>query len=191
MGGLAFNEQYACTLNDLTVYTLNIAQKDDKTYAVCKAEFTGQRPKGVEKDESPEELKKKEALLLAFDNAAAFTARHKGWIYEIPDWKAKNLTKKLPDLLEDVEKPKDPNAAEAAAPTPAKQAPIKPVQATAPEPVKATAPEPVRATAPDPVKVAKPAEPNKPAVVVPELPAEPKPVAPDGAKVDDPNAPKQ
>ncbi len=153
IGGLAFNEQYACRLNDLTVYTLSIAQKDDKTYAVCKAEFTGQRPKGVKKDESAEELKKKEALLLAFDNAAVFTARHKGWIYEIPDWKAKNLTKKLPDLLEDVEKPKDPNAPEAAAPTPAKEAAIKALQAIAPEPVKAAAPKPV---APDGDKAADP-----------------------------------
>ena len=72
IGGLAFTEQYACTLNDLTIYTLSIAQKDDKTYAICKADFSGQRPKAVGKNESEEELKKKEALLLAFDNAGVF-----------------------------------------------------------------------------------------------------------------------
>jgi len=201
IGGLAFNEQYACTLNDLTVYTLSIARKDDKTYAICNADFTGQRPKGVEKDESAEELKKKEALLLAFDNAAVFSARHKGWTYEIPDWKAKNLTMKLADLLEDVEKPKDPNAP---APTPAKDAAIKALQSIAPDPIKAAVP---KVAIPKPAEPETPADPNKPAAVAPKLAAPPKavtpkpvappkavapkPIAPVAPKPDDPNATKQ
>ena len=204
VGGLAFNEQYACRLNDLTVYTLSIAQKDDKTYAVCRAEFTGQRPKGVGKDESAEELKKKEALLLAFDNAAVFTARHKEWIYEISDWKAKNLTKKLADLLEDVEKPKDPNAVKPADPNSPKASAPKTIQSTAPKPKTATAP---KAAVPKAAEPEKPADPNKPAVAAPKLAAPPKatapkpvvppkavapkPVAPDAPKPDDPNAPNQ
>ena len=109
VGGLAFNSQYVCRLNDSRVYTLSIAQKDEKTYVVCEAAFTGKRPTEIGKTESQDDLKKKEALLFAYDEAAAFTAGHKGWIYEIPEWKAKNLTMKLSDLLEDVEQPKDPN----------------------------------------------------------------------------------
>jgi hypothetical protein len=118
---LAFEKQYMCRLKDSTVYALRIAQKDGKTYVSCVAEFTDKTP--VEKApvdqggkvESEEELKKKEAKLLARDNAAKFTTSHQGWVYQIADWKAKNLTKKLDDLLEDVEKPKE-NAAVKPAP---------------------------------------------------------------------------
>ena len=120
VGGLVFDDQYVCRLNDSLVYTLGVAKKDDKTYVVCKADFTGERPSKVSKGESEEELKKKEALLLAYDKAQEFTARHTPWIYEIADWKAKNLNKALADLLEDEKKPEDPNAAKAIAPAPPK-----------------------------------------------------------------------
>jgi hypothetical protein len=119
---MTFEKQYMCRLKDSTVYALRIAQKDDKTYVACVAEFTDTTP--VEKTpvdqggkvESEEELKKKEAKLLARDNAAKFTTNHQGWAYEIAEWKAKNLTKELADLLEDEEKPEekaatDPNSA--------------------------------------------------------------------------------
>lgn len=110
---MAFEKQYMCRLKDSTVYALRIAQKDGKTYVGCVAEFTDKTP--VEKApmdqggqvESDEELKKKEAKLLARDNATKFTTNHQGWIYQIADWKAKNLTKKLDDLLENEEKPKE------------------------------------------------------------------------------------
>jgi len=118
---MAFQKQYMCRLKDSTVYALRIAQKEDKTYVSCVAEFTDKTP--VEKAsvnqggevESEEELKKKEAKLLARDNALKFTMKHQGSVYEIADWKAKNLTKELADLLEDEEKPEeatdsDPNS---------------------------------------------------------------------------------
>jgi len=114
---LTFDRQYVCTLKDSTVYVIKIAQKDDKTYVSCEADFTDKTPvmKGDEV-ESEEELKKKEAKLLARDKAKEFTVKHQGWIYEIAEWKAKNLTKELLDLVEDEEGPKeteqteDPNA---------------------------------------------------------------------------------
>ena len=117
---LTFDKQYLCRLKDSTVYALSIAQKDEKTYVRCSADFTDTTP--VEKAplnqggevESEEELKKKEAILLARDDVKKFTEKHEGWVYEIPDWKAKNLTMALSDLLEDEEKPaadsEDPNA---------------------------------------------------------------------------------
>jgi len=115
---MTFEKQYMCRLKDSTVYSLRIAQKDGKTYVSCVAEFTDKTP--VEKAslnqggevESEEELKKKEAKLLARDNAEEFTKKHNGWVYEIADWKAKNLTKKLDDLLEDEKKPEEKAAAE-------------------------------------------------------------------------------
>jgi hypothetical protein len=105
---LSFEKQYVCRLKDSTVYTLKIAQKDDKTYVTCEADFTDTAPitKGSDVEE-PEELKAKEAKLLARDNATKFATKHQGWVYEISDWKAKNLTKELADLIEDKEEPKE------------------------------------------------------------------------------------
>jgi len=116
-GDLAFDKQFICRLKDSTVYTLKIAQKDDKTYVICEADFTDKTPVMVgTKAESEEELKKKEAKLLAQESVIKFTKKHQGWVYEIAEWKAKNLIKELSDLIEDEEKPKeedkveDPNA---------------------------------------------------------------------------------
>jgi len=116
-GDLTFDKQFICRLKDSTVYTLKIAQKDDKTYATCEAEFTDKTPVMIStKAEPQEELKKKEAKLFAQENAIKFTQKHQGWVYEIAEWKAKNLIKELSDLIEDEEKPKeedkveDPNA---------------------------------------------------------------------------------
>ena len=115
---LAFEKQYMCRLKDSTVYALRIAQKYDKTYVSCVAEFTDKTP--VEKAsidqggevESEDELKQKEAKLLARDDAIKFTSKHQGWVYEIADWKAKNLTKELADLIEDEEIPEENAAAD-------------------------------------------------------------------------------
>ncbi len=104
---LTFDKQFVCRLRDSTVYTLRIAQKDSKTYVTCEAEFTDKTP--VMKDagvvESEEELKKKEAKLLARDRAEEFCSRHSGWIYEIAEVKRRNLTKELSELIADEEKP--------------------------------------------------------------------------------------
>jgi hypothetical protein len=115
---LEFDKQYMCRLKDSTVYALRIAQRDGKTYVSCVAEFTDKTP--VEKAsidqggqvESEEELKKKEAKLLARDNAVKFTTKHQGWIYEIAEWKAKNLTKELADLIEDEKKTEEDASAD-------------------------------------------------------------------------------
>jgi hypothetical protein len=103
---LTFDRQYVCKLKDSTVYTLKIAKSDDKMYVTCVAEFMDQTPIVKEKKvETEQELKEKEAKLLARDKAKEFTARHQRWMYQIGDWKAKYLSKELADLLED--KPKE------------------------------------------------------------------------------------
>ncbi len=109
-GNLTFDREYVCTLKDSTVYALKIAQKDDKTYITCESDYTDKTPVIKDSDvESEEELKKKEAKLLAQEGAIKFTAKHKGWVYEIAEWKAKNLIKELSELIEDEEKPEDEN----------------------------------------------------------------------------------
>ena len=100
---------------DSTEYSIGIATEDGKTFITCGAEFTDERPQAedIKKDLTEEELKIKEAMLLADDNARKFTAKHQGWVYEIPEYIADNLTKELADLIEDetpIEKAEDPNA---------------------------------------------------------------------------------
>jgi len=109
---LNFERQFVCRLKDSTAYTIKIAKKGSKTYMTCEAEFMDKTPitkgKAVE---SEEELKKKEAKLLARDKAKEFSMKHKEWIYEIPEYKAKNLTEELSKLLEDEQKPQEPEQA--------------------------------------------------------------------------------
>jgi hypothetical protein len=57
--------------------------------------------------------KENEAKFLARDNALAFAKRHKGWLYRIPKWKAKNLTRGAAELYED-EKVDEPVSADEA-----------------------------------------------------------------------------
>jgi hypothetical protein len=99
-------------LKNSTEYTLNIAVKDDKTYITCSAAFTEGRPGKSNTVETEEELKAKEAKLLADDKAKEFTAAHQGWVYEIADWKAKNLKMPLSDLVEDEAQPQKTNVTE-------------------------------------------------------------------------------
>ena len=100
---LKFDLSYVCQLEDSTIYTLSIARSDGSTYIKCMVEFTDKTPVTKEQGvESQEQLKEKEAKLLALENAEKFTKRHAGWIYKIPEYKAVYLTKKLPELLEDI-----------------------------------------------------------------------------------------
>ncbi len=115
--GLLFGRKFVCRLKNSTVYTIDIAQKENQTYIICQAEFTNtiERPT---KDETDEQLKEKEAELLAWEKASEFSEKHQGWIYKIAESKAKNLTKELSDLLEDdvspgeTEKAAEPNSVE-------------------------------------------------------------------------------
>jgi hypothetical protein len=103
---LTFNRQFVCRLKDSTVYTMKIAQKGDKTFITCHAEFTDKTPVTKEEGivESEKELEKKEAKLLAKDKAEEFSSRHSNWVYEISESNTRNLVKKLSELLEDENK---------------------------------------------------------------------------------------
>jgi len=109
---LQFDRNYICRLKNSTVYTLEIANSGDKTFIKCRADFTDTEEivKVLNKVESEEELKRKEAKLLARDAAEKFNADHNNWVYEISSFKAKNLTKDLNSLLDDKEKPDETNS---------------------------------------------------------------------------------
>ncbi len=65
-------------------------------------EFTDKAPVTKEQGvvEPEEELKKKEAKLLAQEKVQEMSTRYKSWIYEIAENDAKNLTKPLSKLFE-------------------------------------------------------------------------------------------
>lgn len=99
---LSFDHSYICRLEDSTVYRLDVGKSDGQTFIKCRAEFTDTEEIVKERRvESEEQLKKKEAKLLARDAAEQFNRAHRGWVYEIADWKAKALAKRLSELLED------------------------------------------------------------------------------------------
>lgn len=99
---LNFDKKFVCKLNNSTVYTVMFAKDNDKFFITCQAEFGDKSPvmKGDEV-ESEEELKKKEAKLLANEGVDKFDKKHSQWIYEITEYNSGNLIKPLSDLLED------------------------------------------------------------------------------------------
>jgi len=100
-GKLKFENTYVCESKERIVYTFHIAKADGKSYVECIAEYVGEEIVKERRKESKEELKNKEAKWLAHDRALNFSKRHQGWLYEIPEWKAKNLRRKLSELFEE------------------------------------------------------------------------------------------
>jgi hypothetical protein len=189
--GLNFDHEYICRLNDSTEYRLKLAQKGAKTYLQCEADYLDKAPVTLNPNQkdSQAELKKKEAKLLAKENALKFGLRHKGWVYEIADWKAKFLTMKQSALLEDKEKP-----AEKKAETPAPGAAVTPLVPPTTEPNQPKeAPKPASAIQAAPVIPQKAPEPNQPKAAPQAAQAVPAAEPNQPAKVEKPadvNAPK-
>ena len=107
--GLTFKRTYICKLKDSTSYILKLSKTGDKTYATVSATFADKKEITIDtrKRESEEELKRKEAKLLARKAADELNAKCKGWVYEIPSYKANNLTKSLSGITEDIESEKE------------------------------------------------------------------------------------
>ena len=100
--GLLFDRRYLCRLKDTTAYSIWLAKDAGLWFAKCDARFADQTPvtKTQGEIESDEQLKIKEAKLLARDAAEEFSETHKGWVYQIPDYLAANLTRTSAELLE-------------------------------------------------------------------------------------------
>ena len=112
---LKFDSRFVCQLKDSTVYAVRLAKDGDKYYAKFDAQFMDLTPVTMTKGEkeSEEQLKKKEAKLLARDAAESFDEKHKNWVFEIPIYQAENMTKPLNAILEDINKQSaaEPNTA--------------------------------------------------------------------------------
>lgn len=102
-----FDHTFVCLLNNEIEYTVKLARHDGKRYLKAMAEYTGQavtsRQEIAGADE--EKLKETEAKFQARDAAEVFNERHLGWVYEISDWVAGNLTKNVGELVEDIPAP--------------------------------------------------------------------------------------
>jgi len=104
--GLDFTKSFVCQMKDSTVYTVNIAGKDERHFVKMMADFADTAPvQKAKRQETEEELKVKEAKLLARDAAIKFAKKHDGWVYEITSYAAGNMTKTAEDLLEEVKEP--------------------------------------------------------------------------------------
>jgi hypothetical protein len=100
--GLQFDRRYICRLKNSTAYTIWLAKDGDMWFIKCDAQFADKAPvtKTQGEVESEEQLKIKEAKLLARDAAEEFSDTHKGWVYQIPAYRAEILTKTSADLFE-------------------------------------------------------------------------------------------
>ena len=99
-GNLQFRHAYVCKSKDQILYVFNIAKAAEKNYVKCTAEYVGKTKREIG-NKSKEELKAEEAKFFAYRRADNFKNKHEGWLYELPEWKAANLTKELSELLED------------------------------------------------------------------------------------------
>ncbi|HOK67445.1 MAG TPA: DUF4340 domain-containing protein [Anaerohalosphaeraceae bacterium] len=107
---LKFSNTYVCEVKNYLVYTVRLAEQDGKYYIRLSARYTGPEPQVQQEAESEEKLREREALFLARDTAESFTAKHDGWVYIIPSYKAQEMIRPLQDLIED--KPAAPAASE-------------------------------------------------------------------------------
>ncbi|MCH8215872.1 MAG: hypothetical protein IH892_03765, partial [Planctomycetes bacterium] len=72
-------------------------------FMTCSAEYVGAKvTMETGKVDSEEELKAKEARLLAQEKSMKFQKKHENWVYTVPTWKANALKKDMGDLMEDV-----------------------------------------------------------------------------------------
>ncbi|MCE5341709.1 MAG: DUF4340 domain-containing protein [Planctomycetaceae bacterium] len=102
---LDFDRKFSLMKKDSTLISIEIAKKDSDTYIKCSVDFTDKtqvtKEQGVE---SADELKKKEAKLLAKESAMKLANATKGWVYKVPSYMGTNMTKPLADLVEDISK---------------------------------------------------------------------------------------
>jgi len=96
---------YECRLRSGLIYTVRLAEKEGDFHLQLFARGPDVSGLTITRTESEEELKKKEALLLAADTARTFTQRHDGWAYEVSEYAAKKMKKSLDDLVEDIPAP--------------------------------------------------------------------------------------
>ncbi len=101
---LAWDATYTSHLKSGLSYTVQLAEKDGTNYVRLAAKGPEKDRIQISKTESDEELKKKEAIILAMKTTREFTARHTGWVYEVSTYQAEPMRKPIAELIEDIPK---------------------------------------------------------------------------------------
>lgn len=106
--GLNWDSVFECRLDSGLLYRVRSAKAEDDKYYVALSAVSPLRERiQITQQESEEELKKKETLLLANDKTETFNALHTGWVYEISSIDGETLRKAFDELLEAVEEESD------------------------------------------------------------------------------------
>ena len=111
IGDLVWEKEHTAELKSGLKYVVRLAEKDGKHYAAFSAappppDRVKQATRIVRgKQETDAELKEREAVRLAADEANKFNARHEGWLYEVSEYRATALTKPRAKLVEDIPPP--------------------------------------------------------------------------------------
>jgi hypothetical protein len=91
-----FSHKCICRMKDSTEYVCLVSQTQKGIYIKITSEFTDKTPVTKSSEVEPiEELKIKEAKLIAQEHALKFAQKHKGWIYRIPNESGKYLIQDL------------------------------------------------------------------------------------------------
>jgi hypothetical protein len=96
---LNWDGAYHCRLSNGLVYHILTAKDGEDYYITVTAESPLREDLTLRRDESDEELKKKEELLLANDTAEDFNTLHSGWIYKLSSYEAEILRRPVDELL--------------------------------------------------------------------------------------------
>jgi hypothetical protein len=121
---------YICQLKTPLTYIVRGGAKGEDRYIALSAE--GPSPAAVERSrnitdtEAQSSLEKKDAVISADAKAKAFNSRHANWVYKVPTWKGKDLSRPLTELVE------NPPATQPAQSQPAQGQPTAPMPTTAP-----------------------------------------------------------
>ena len=97
---LQFEETYRASLRDKRVYTLRIARDADKYYIKISAEAEVPTRVTISRDESEEELKKKDEMLQLAKSVQDFNNFNANWVYSVDSHTGEKLTKAFNKLIE-------------------------------------------------------------------------------------------
>ncbi|MBK8978872.1 MAG: peptidylprolyl isomerase [Planctomycetes bacterium] len=103
--GVEFGSTFTAESKSGARYVLQIGQDAENKYWLrVRAQYVGPArvtpTPGLEGEEADKELEQLNKYKEASDACQAFQARHQGWVYQVAEWTAKNLTKPFDDLVE-------------------------------------------------------------------------------------------
>jgi len=102
--GLVWDAEYRCRLKSGLAYTVRLAKRDGDHWVRLSASAPPP-PYRPREDETDTQLKRKEVILKAREEAARINARQPYWVYQISSWNAGKMRKPLADLIEDIPPP--------------------------------------------------------------------------------------